>query len=430
MWHQNMKLFIVFWIILFAISMHTVPRTFDSLQSNPIDAFRLVRIISMAITATLVVYPLLSLRCIELAFRPPLCYVLLYAFMAFISIIYSPLKALTLWKSTEILVGVGLATVVSVNYIYKGPEKFLKINTIFLCLLVIIMEMESIISPERAWRWRGEGILRMQLGGVMPYMNPSAFGYIAAIASAMSFASLLRNKGKGERWLYAILFVASTVGTILSHCRTAMGAFVVAIALILMLNRKFLLSLIVLSISLVTIFFIPQTQSYWLRNQEVFQVQGISGRSLHWQYVWTIAKESPVYGYGFYAAQKVLFNSDTTDNFYLDIFLGMGILGVFIMTVLIFNVWRNVFYISLKAWKSQDESQLETASKLLGMLVILSVIGLTTRGFSIHSEAFMVFMTIVTSIQIIRNGETEDIEEEVPIAEETNFITQPNMVEK
>ena len=99
------------------------------------------------------------------------------------------------------------------------------------------------------------------------------------------------------------------------------------------------------------------------------------------------------------------------------------------MTVLILNVWRSIFYISLRAWKSQDESQIETAGKLLGMIVILSVIGFTSRGFSIHSEAFMVFMTIVTSIQIIRNGETEDIEE-IPIAEETNLITQPNIVEK
>lgn len=425
-----MKLFIVFWIILFAISMHTAPRTLTRLESNPIDAFRLVRIISMAIAAILVMYPLLSLRCIELAFRPPLSYVLLYVSMAFISIIYSPLKALTLWKSTEILVDIGLATVVSVNYIYKGPEKFLKINTIFLCFLVLILETESIISPEHAWRWRNEGILRMQLGGALPSMNPTVFGYISAVASVMSFASLLRNDGERKRGFYAILFIASMVGTILSHCRTAMIAFVVAVTLILFLKRKYLISLVVLFVALVTILFIPQTQAYWLKTQEVQQVTQLTGRTFLWPLVWNAIKESPVYGYGFYSAQKVIFDSDTTDNFYLDIFLGLGLLGVFIMSVLILSVLKNIFYISLKAWKSQDESQIETASKLLGMIVIMSVIGLTTRGFSIHSEAFMVFMTIVTSIQIIRNGETEDIEEEVPIAEETNLITQPNMVEK
>ena len=420
--------FIILWIIIFAISMHTMPRTLDALQSKPVDNFRLVRIISMAITALLVAYPLFGLRYIEFAFRPPLSYLLLYNILAFASLIYSSSKVLTLWKSIEILVDIGLSATIGVIFLDEGVKKFLKINTIFLCSMIIIMEIEALINPAFAFRWYGEGIFRMQLGGILPYMNPSPFGYMAAVASVMSFASLLYAKGR-QRLFYGVLFSLSAIGTILSHSRTAMVAFVVAIVIILILNRKIFISAVILLLVIATIFLIPQTKLYWMRQQDLDLVMNMTGRISAWPLIWQTAKESPIYGYGFYAAQRVILNSDTTDNFFLDIFMGLGFLGVFTMIVLILSVWRNMIIFALNSFKMNNNLHLEIASKLIGMILVISITGLTTRGFSIHGESFMAFITIITSIMIIRYGVIDDIEEEYLTLEE-DLITPVKTVEE
>ena len=419
---------IIFWIIIFAISMHTMPRTLDTLQSKPIDNFRLIRIVSMAITALLVAYPLFGLRYIELVFRPPLSYLLLYNILAFASLIYSPSKALTLWKSIEILVDIGLSATVGVIFLNRGVKKFLTMNTIFLCSMIIIMEIEALINPALAFRWYNKGIFRMQLGGILPYMNPSLFGYTAAVASVMSFASLLYAEGK-QKLFYGILFSLSVIGTILSHSRTAMVAFVIAIVAILMLNRKISASAVVLLLAIATIFLIPQTKLYWMRQQDLDTIMGMTGRISDWPLIWQTAKESPIYGYGFYAAQRIMLNSDTTDNFFLDIFMGLGFLGVFTMIVLILSVWRNIIILALDSFRTNNNLNLEISSKLIGMILVISITGLTTRGFSIHSESFMVFITIITGIMIMRYGVTDDIEEESLTLEE-GLIAQVKTTEE
>ncbi|MGB9595419.1 MAG: O-antigen ligase family protein [Candidatus Poribacteria bacterium] len=424
-----MKLLIVtFWIIIFVLSMHTLPRTLDVLQSKPIDNFRLVRIVTMAIAALLVAYPLFSLRYIELAFRPPLSYLLLYNILGFASLIYSPLKALTLWKSIEILVVIGLSATLGVIFLNKGVKKFLTINTIFLCSMIIIMEIEAIINPAAAFRWYYEGIFRMQLGGILPNMNPSPFGYTATVASVMAFASLLYAKGK-QKLLYGILFSLSAIGTILSHSRTAMVAFVIATVAILLINKKTFIAIAILLCATATIFIIPQTKLYWMRQQDLDLVMNMTGRISAWPLILETSKKSPIYGYGFYAAQRFMFNSDTTDNFFLDIFIGLGFLGLFTMVLLILSVWRNIIILIINSLRTNNILHLEISSKLAGMLLVISITGLTTRGFSIHSESFMVFVTIITSIMIMRYGVIDETEEELLMTEE-NLITQVNVIEK
>ncbi len=419
-----MRSFIIFWILLFIISMHTMPRTLETLQHSPIDSFRLIRIVSMAVTAIWIMYPLFGLRYIELTFRPPLFYLFLYVILAFASLINSPMKALTLWKSIEILVDIGLSATITVIFLNRGAKKFLTINTIFLCSMITIMEIEALIVPDLAFRWYNEGIFRMQLGGVLPSMNPSIFGYIAAVAGTMSLASLLYAE-RMQKLLYSFFFVSSTIGTILSHSRTAMVAFVVAIMFVLVINRKIFIALIVLLLSILTIFIIPQTKLYWMRQQDLDIIRSMTGRIPFWPLVLQTSKESPIYGYGFYAAQRFMFNSDTTDNFFLDIFIGLGFLGVFVMTVLLISVWRSIIIITLNALKSRNRLYMEIASKLLGMLIVSSIVGLTTRGFSIHSESFMVFITIVVSIVIMKYGVVDDTEEE-PLTQDESLIAQEN----
>lgn len=222
------------------MSAHTAPRSLEGLQSNPIDNLRLVRIVVMGVVAMWSMYPLFPMRYIEMAFKPPLAYVLLYASLALGSTIYSPIKPLTVWKSIEILVDTGLATIISVYILPFGAKRFLTINNITIAALVILLESEALINPARAFRWYNEGIWRSQLGGIYPRMNPSVFGYVCAVSSAMSLASLLCRTQVRERVLYTFLFLSSTVGTILSHSRAAMVANAIAILAVSFVNRKYI----------------------------------------------------------------------------------------------------------------------------------------------------------------------------------------------
>lgn len=154
----------------------------------------------------------------------------------------------------------------------------------------------------------------------------------------------------------------------------------------------------------------PQTQLYWLRTQNVEQIADISGRISYWPLVWKVVKESPVYGYGFYAGMRAILDSDTTDNFFLDIFMGLGMMGLTIVGILLLSTWKGVIGYVITAWRARDRDSIETAGRLASILAVVSAISITTRGFSIHSEAFIMFMTMVICLQVLKYGEQEIVE--------------------
>jgi len=325
------------------------------------------------------------------------------------STLYAPNKGLTAWKSIEILVDVSLATVISCYFLPFGPKKFLTINHLALGVLVLVLEVEALLNPPRAFRLYGLGVMRRQLGGIFPSMNPSMFGYVCAVVSAMSLVSLLFCTQSRERIFYAFLFSTSTIGCVLSHSRAAMIANALAILAVPIINRKrfiVILSLLLISAT----FFVPQARSYWLRTQTKEQVMVMTGRvSYYWPTALDAARKSPIYGHGFYSAQRTILNSDTTDNFFLDIFIGLGAIGVFVVVALILSVWKSVISLIITARREDSQEIMETASKLLAMLVVLSVVMVTTRGFAIHGDAFMIFMTVVICLQVFRHGKQDQV---------------------
>jgi O-antigen ligase len=401
-----MKILVFLWILVFAISMHTNARDLSQLKSNPIDNLRLIRIIVMGIVALWAIGPLFPMKKIDLALKPPMVYVLIYGLLALISVIYSPNKALTAWKSIEILVDTALATVIVYHLLSSGPKRFLDVIYIVLGLLVFVMEIEAIINPSAAFMNYSEGLMQRQLGGVYPFMNPIPFGCVCAFVSVISTVNLLHQTRNRDRFFYFLIFAMSTIGTLLSHARSAMIANFLGIMVILFLGRKYLLLVLSAGLILATTL-VPQTQQYWFRTQNIEQLKDLSGRVSYWTSVLKVAKKSPIYGYGFYSAQRELLDSETTDNQFLDVFIGLGAIGVFVMVLMIIVVWKDAIGLAVMANRSNSPDLVVITAKIISLLTVLSTMTLIGRGFSVHGEAFMMFMTVVICIQALKYGEWE-----------------------
>jgi len=266
------------------------------------------------------------------------------------------------------------------------------------------MEIEAIFFPVRAFRWYEEGPMRRQLGGIYPSMNPIMFSLVCSFVSAMSVSSFIHRIRPRERVFYLFLFLSSTAGTILSHSRTGMTVNSIAIILILFINRKYALLAIGLILIASTVL-LPQTQEYWMREQTTEQFMDMTGRVSLWPVIWDTAKNSPIYGYGFYSALRSIFDSDTTDNFYLDIFVGLGTIGIITVIIIILSMWKESIILTNFSFKINDPELKEFAGKIISVLAILTVATITGRGFSIHGESFMMFMTLVICIQSIKYGD-------------------------
>ena len=206
-----MKYSVLLWIVLLILSCHTSPRSYGAMQANPVDSLRLLRMAVMGAIAMWMLVPLFVKNQLSILFEPPIRYVFIYGMLGLMSTFYSPSKSLTAWKSIEILVDVGLAAVI-VHHIRSSskPGRFLAINHLALGILVLVLESEALLLPGRGYVTygaRGFDIMGKQLRGIFPSMNASMLGYICAVASGMSLASLLCRIGNRERVLYAFLFM-------------------------------------------------------------------------------------------------------------------------------------------------------------------------------------------------------------------------------
>lgn len=421
-----MKILVGLWIVVFVISMHTAPRSNAQMTNNPFDTIRLIRTAIMGIAAMFAIGPLFSTKKIGLALKPPMLFVMSYSLLALFSMFYAPNALLTAWKSMELLVDAALATVIVYYLLESGPSEFINAVNVTLGLLIIIMEIEGIFNPVRAYRWYEGGPMRRQLGGIYPSMNPSMFAYVCSFTCVMSLSSLLNRTRTKDRILYTVLLLTAITGVILSHSRSGMISSSIGIMVALFTNRRIVVLAVFITIIAATVI-IPQGQTYWLRTQSTEEFSTMTGRTTHWQTGWNVAKLSPIYGHGFYSIQRTLWQADTLDNYYLDVFIGLGIIGIAVVAAMLIALWRDAIKLILFAFRTGNPKLKELTTKIITVMTILTIVSFTGKGFAIHGEAFMMLMSIVICIQSLKYGDwlysvVEDNEDNID-SNQTEAIT-------
>ena len=177
--------------------------------------------------------------------------------------------------------------------------------------------------------------------------NPNVIGAVFMGAALFFLAFALTQKGRGRAW-NLFFMVISIVAMTLSLSRSAMIGFlvgVVALSFFYRAERKLFLAIGLSGLlTLGATVLVSDTVLMRLINtvqmtSGTVDATGISDRAVAWQYLFWKGLYSPIFGTGYadiYRRSDYLYI--TADNYYVEIFFSTGLLGLFALGWLFWNV--------------------------------------------------------------------------------------------
>jgi exopolysaccharide production protein ExoQ len=280
--------------------------------------------------------------------------IILFPLFAFIAACF----ASTAWSvaplETFVRAGSLLGTVLFALYLVVRfpPRNLIIILGISFILMTFAAIILSIGFPYYGRQQLGDNMGNWR--GIYSHKNDAAYTTILALVTC-TFLSI-REKRKAI-WLIGVL--SSIIMLIGSASRTSLVvilvAFLFGIWMFLVTNRKAIIrffSIIYLLLILLLVFFIMSSLEFLL--SVVGRDATLTGRMLIWPIAVDYWKESPVLGHGYQAAYLTLDGMPSrlaqqgwvwipahSHNCYLDILLGVGVLGLGIYAYALFQTYRN-----------------------------------------------------------------------------------------
>jgi len=314
---------------------------------NPVDTTRALRIGFITIMGTVALLAFFFNNKTAKA-SGSLGWMAAYAFLAMFSATYSVYPLLSLYKGYEVAAFVTLGLFAgTLLHTWQDVEDLVNIMLLILWYLVVSAIFGVVVSPSEVLgnKLLEDSSMAFGMGGVFPAINASSLTQISGILSACSLCWWFNRSKSGKNMGVALVFVCTTIVMFLAHSRTSLFAFIVAGCLVFISYRKVGLSLFFGGLATILTILSDYLVVYFLRGQTPKQFTQLSGRMYFWPLVFEYVKQSPIIGHGFYASQRLLLGRSSVDNSYLEVLLGMGLIGltVFCMAVLgvALNLWRS-----------------------------------------------------------------------------------------
>ncbi len=331
------------------------PRGVTAIAENPVDTIRVFRILVLSIlTVTAVIVIVFSKSRVFAGWGAR--WMALYAGIAMISSFYSPFPLLSLWKGFEVLSHVAVGIMVG-GSLHQREDIEHVINIILLAMLFLVISAlaSSIISPSLAFaKMEHTGQMAFMLRGVYPRINANTLSQISAIVAACSLCCFFSVEKTTSRFGALLVFVMALACLLLSHSRTSLLIFFPAVCFIVMFFRAKIIAFTTLWIGIILVlsgFVIDNVIAYILRGQSKELFLCLSGRTDFWDLVLEKIYESPIIGHGFYASQRMSWGTSTVDNTYLEVLLGVGIVGLTFFCMAVISVFLNLW--KANQWNSQ-----------------------------------------------------------------------------
>jgi O-antigen ligase len=273
----------------------------------------------------------------------------LYAIIAMFSFTYSSFPLLSLWKGFEVFSLVCLSIFVG-NGIREDQDIHDIINMISLILLFLVLTalIGMLINPSVAFpKMQSRGTMAFALQGVFPSINANTLSQISGMLASLALCWILRPGPVTVKLGSLLIFLCAFTCLLLAHSRTSLFAFFINIGFLLFMFQKRLIAVIVLWLIPLVFFlgsYIKYIQDYIMRGQSIEVFSSLTGRTTFWPLVWEKISESPIFGHGFYASQRTTWNISSVDNTYLEVMLGVGLIGLLFFSLAIyslsFNIWK------------------------------------------------------------------------------------------
>ncbi|MGI9533426.1 MAG: O-antigen ligase family protein [Thermodesulfobacteriota bacterium] len=389
----------ILWILVFFSGLVLRIRDTEDAQQNPLDIWALYRIALIGIVALVLVARLLKRRTdwFQTLFKGSIGLLTGFAIIGIISTLWSVYPEWTLYKSTEYLIDVALiAAIVVAAKSINDFKTYFDLTWLLIGLLMLSAWIGLIIWPG-LYRY-DVGMIGLQLGGVIPAMETNKVGELGAILAIVALNRFLFLKDKK---FYFIIFLVSIVTLIFSQSRSPITGFLVAVPIMLFAAKKIgpvvLASMMVFSVLLLT-GIIDTFVQFFMRGQDPEYFANLSGRTVMWARGVEVLKESPLVGFGAYAGSRFavlvklgIYDGSSILNTWLEILLGVGIIGAIFVVTAFFRTW---FVIVKSALRSNTGSLTHClAVEAIGVFALISVRSIFTTVIIWHPP--IIFLLVV-----------------------------------
>ena len=376
------------WFCIFFSMLVWRIRDVGAASQNPVDGYAMLRIVPESFAALTLIIRLILKKpnWLPALFRGIPAAMTIYCLICIATTPISVNPSWTAYKSFEFLADVSLiASIVASAEGFITYESWINWTLIFYGMSLVGVWINLPIFPTDAMDGG-------RLTGVIPVEASNSVGSSGGVLAIIAISRLMPifGKAKNRAW-YLMLLAFGVVSMVLSKTRSAEGAFLLAVLMIIVLTpklRKLMLWSTALLAPLVTVaIFVDDRltgQAYTFimdivnRDQSDAAVTSLSGRTAWWAFGWEQLMHHPWTGLGAYAAGRfavlgklgvgsaAMMHSD-----WIEILIGTSFWGIIPFAGALLAAWYYLFR-AIRSKEYPDE-QRQLALELLGLLGMLTI---------------------------------------------------------
>ena len=231
------------------------------------------------------------------------------------------------------------------------------------------------------------------------FQNPNYYATIIEFVVVLCVYALIKKQSGKRKLFYAVVIAMNLIGLYLCDCRTAWVAIFLAVAFMLLINKKYKALGIQLACGVVFIGLIYFMPSFMPRMDSLSSDLNI--RKSIWSASIQGFTESPLFGLGTDAYSSIYkefggFATYHSHNLYLDVLLNYGIIGAALLAAYFLANFKPVFRIYTQG---RDR---EMFSLLVGATLVVLIHGLTdTTIFFMQTGLLFAVMWSCTGIYVV-----------------------------
>ena len=393
-------------------------RSLEAVKQSPVNTVNLVRVLLIGAAGAWTI--LVSLRQnlpLSLDRKGPLKWFLFYSLFALVSASYARLPIVSAGKALEVVSETAFFCLIVALLPFE--EMIWAWNIIWgsTALLLTAMWVSALASPSTGFEYP-PGALLPVVTGSLPVLAPNGVGQHAAGLAIVSLIRLIDGSSvsrRRETRLWGGLLALGLVSLVSSQARTSIASFCVASCLILYWRRKLrlLASFALAAVGLAGVGLIPLVTSFLRRGQDATALLSLTGRINYWQVAWDMFLESKWFGYGFYTAHRIdlserfrFLDLSTVDNTYLEVLLGVGLIGTFPLVVALVRLGVNLFRsgFAVRTYPLLARVRYEMA----GFFIIVVIRSVTGPSFQVHGHSMVLLLLVMAFTQRLVRGGTCD----------------------
>lgn len=391
------------WILMFCSGFVFRTRDADSIRESPLDLWAVYRVALVAIVLAIILARTGLTPIVDSLRKGALGWLTIYALFAITSTAWSVFPAWTAYKAGEYFIDVALLAAILVELRSLSDLKSLYDCTwVLLAFLLASVWLGVVLAPGEAVV-RGIGVTGVQIYGVIPTLSANSVGDLGATLAIVSISRMLRPNS-AKRSMYAVLMCLSLLTLACSQTRSALTGFIAASLVMLLVARRIGMFSFA-SLGAVYLLLLSNAgalfQAYFVRDQSTEMFMSLSGRVTWWEFAWQKYLERPLIGFGAYAggrfASMAEFGSGMTSslhNTYMEVLLGSGPIGVFLIVTLVLWLWFGLARRFVRFRPETLEAQMAVESA--GVFTMVTVLSLFSTSIIWHgSQDFMLVLAFV-----------------------------------